>query len=367
VEPVQQIAEAGRKALSVLESVISLLGPFRSVHPQWKQIQAEALESLTPEQAVLASEMRRSIEVQIKAQKRLGRAEHEKQQMDLGAFIASPVGFIFRELRRLKLVEFLGAAGEPQFRVLGSAVELQEVAGKVLQSKIRIAVRARGISMRCQGDASVAIQAAEHKRVMLWVEDQRRALDRLVADYRELVAEHRLTLAALVEPPTKTLMGRWVGSSHCAAILEMLSEAAAYLERPSFSEVLLPALSRVDWKSLTHQFEAELGAWRGSHSDVKAASVSASPIDYIFERIVVDAGGHRLSAQEIFARAKLNPQTAELFAMAHINSDHRSRIRGLVGKQTKDGFLICGEEPRRGRTQTLWSERVSAPEPGDPL
>ena len=364
--PVEQIAKVGENALTVLESVIRLLGPFRPGHPQWKVIQEDALKSLSPEHGELAQEMSRAIELVRKAETRLALVTDEMQKLDLGAYYLLPVGYILRELRRRKLVEVLGDAAAPSIRVLGSPEEMREIAEQVLKSKARFAARARVIAMKFEEDARPAIRAAEHRFVTQWVEAQGLTLDRLVDEFRGLVTKHKLDLAALVEPATKLLLGRWTGSSHCAAILEMLSEAADQLRKPLFSETLRPVFSLIDWKSLRHQFENELGVWHRSRAGSRPVSIATPSIDYIFERIIVAAGGEKLSAEMIFERAKSNPQTADLFRMPSVNSDHRERIRGLIDKETKDGFFIRADAYVSGRTRMIWSEPARAQAHADP-
>ena len=364
--PVEQIAKVGENALTVLESVIRLLGPFRPGHPQWKLIQEEALKSLSPVHGELAREMARAIKLQRRAMARLGQVKHEKEQLDQAAYYAQPAWFIVRELRRLRLVEYLGPACDPPIKVLGSAEELREVGDQVLKSKMRFALRARDTAVKCELEARPAIAAAEHGLVTKWVEVQRAILDPLVAEFRGLVTKYKWDLAALVEPATKLLLGRWTGSSHCAAILEMLSEAADQLRKPLFSETLRPVFSLIDWKSLRHQFENELGVWHRSRAGSRPVSIATPSIDYIFERIIVAAGGEKLSAEMIFERAKSNPQTADLFRMPSVNSDHRERIRGLIDKETKDGFFIRADAYVSGRTRMIWSEPARAQAHADP-
>lgn len=356
--PVGEIARVGVEALKLLESVVRIFGPWRPMHPQWKAIEAAALQSLTPEQGHLVRKMNRANARRRTSETRLGMAKLELTDIEGGVGRFHQSGSIFRELCRLHLIEVHGEDARSSIRVVGSAEELQEVGGRLVDSMRRRLARAVDLAIRREREVRPAIADAEHRHLREWVAAQWPSLERLVAEFRGLVSLHKLELAALVEPTTKTLQGRWSGSSHCEAILEMLSESLTQIRSPFFPDTLCTVLSGVKWKPLRHQLEVELGSWRKTRIEPLPVAASLGSTDYIFERILVDAGGERLSAPEIFSRAKCNPKTARQFAMSKINSDHRDRIRKLVGRLTQDGFRICGDPPCRGRTQLLWSERA---------
>ncbi len=366
MDPVEQVRGVGLEVLGAVESVIRLLGPFRPGHPEWKKIEEQALKSLPEQQAELAEAKSRASDVHREARLQLGVAKHELEQLERGVCSLQSNGLIFRELLRLKHAEVSGDGDISSMKLLCSAEELKAIAKQVVASQRQLVARARDDESQCEQAARPAIKVAEHNLLTQWIATQWAKLDPMVAEYRRLVDKYKLDLAVSVEPVTKTIVGRWAGSSHSAAILEMVAEAAAQLRSPWFSEVLRPVLARVDWRALRHQFENELGAWRRSGADANSQPKTANSTDYVFERIIVEAAGKKLSAAEIFAQAKSNPDTSRQFPMTSINSDHRSRIRSLIGKQTKDGCVIRGDEPRRGKTLMLWSEKAGAQADVDP-
>jgi len=267
---------------------------------------------------------------------------------------------LVQELLRLGLVELVKDAGEDKLIRHGSQVELERAADNLVQRANVRYRRAKDVALGREVAAMPAIAAAENDVAAAWLRSQVERLRALHTEFETSVEKHADLLPGLVDMHGQR-SARWHGSSVSTLLLTIVNAVVEATDSDGWSS--RHDLDAVDWEDLGVKLECELAELGRRLVSSPASHGPTTTIEFVFQRILVQAAGEKLGFAQIFERAKSNPKTSDLFPMSVLNTDHEKRIRGLVGGQTVDGWLIRGSEGGRGRRREFWAERVTAPEP----
>jgi hypothetical protein len=347
--------EVGRQLLALSKSVVRFVGPYRQCHPEWSRVKSEARTLLSPEDAKLAAKMDKAL-VQLRRAEAQLQVRRERDDLSHGRIAVSPLGPLLKELLRLHHVE-LKQRGDGFLLVThASQQEIDLVADRMVGAAENAHRKAHREAVQTQGAVVLPIAAAENRLVQDWLDAQLQPLRTLQSELRQFVDAHRLDLAGLVDLGGLQ-PGNWKAASVSAVAVEIVEDLLKALTNKAYMGDRVAKLTKLDWEDLELALEREFGLLARTCSKSAGQPTSTLSIDYVFQRVLVDADGERLGFAQIFERAKTREGMASLFPMACINSDHRNRIRGLVGSHTRDGWRILGNDSVRGRRREFWAER----------